>query len=156
MRELDREELCPTDDKHKHQRYCGKQYNLPIWMSDGEQSGVNYLQVLVEDINDNGFSGGHKSIDIYDYKHTISKLISTSQIYLGTVFSDDEDDWDLNTKVFELQSLDPNSFIRVDKNMQTSRTPGAIYLTAQGSNGTIKHGNYSPSMASARSKNHLF
>ena len=139
MRELDREELCPKDDKHRNQRYCGKYYDLPIWMSDGEQTGINDLRVLVEDINDNPFSSGYKSIDIYDYKHTLSKLLSTSNIYLGTVFTDDEDDWDLHNKVFELQPSDDNNFLRVDKDLQTSRTPGAIYITTQNNNATIKY-----------------
>jgi hypothetical protein len=111
-------------------------------MSDGEQSGINPLRVLVEDINDNPFNTGYKSIDIYDYKHTLSKLLSTSRIYLGTVFSDDEDDWDLNSKVFELQSSDDNKFLQVDTNIQTSRTPGAIYLTTQNLNETIKYGKH--------------
>ncbi|CAF0806189.1 unnamed protein product [Rotaria sordida] len=140
LRELDREELCLNDDKYKNQRYCGKYYDLPIWMSDGEQSGINPLRVLVEDINDNPFSSGYKSIDIYDYKHTLSKVLSTSRIYIGTVFADDEDDWDFNNKIFELQPSDDNNFLYVDKNMHSSRTPGAIYLTMQNSNATIKHG----------------
>jgi hypothetical protein len=139
LRELDREELCPKTDKHKDQRYCGKYYDLPIWMSDGEQSGINPLRVLVEDINDNPFNSGYKTIDIYDYKHILSKLLSTSRVYLGTVYTDDEDDWDLNNKVFELQPSDDNNFLQVDKNMQTSRTPGAIYLTTQNNNSTIKY-----------------
>jgi hypothetical protein len=108
-------------------------------MSDGEQSGINPLRVLVEDINDNPYNSGYKSIDIYDYKHTLSKLLSTSRVYLGTVYTDDEDDWDLNTKIFELQPSDDNHFLQVDKSMQTSRTPGAIYLTTQNNNSTIKH-----------------
>lgn len=108
-------------------------------MSDGEQSGINPLRVLVEDINDNPFHSGYKSIDIYDYKHTLSKVLSTSRLFIGTVFTDDEDDWDFHTKVFELQSSDDN-FLSVDKNMHTSRTPGAIYLSTQNSNATIKHG----------------
>ena len=140
LRELDREELCPNNEKQS--RYCGKYYDLPIWMSDGEQSGINPLRILVEDMNDNPFSGGHKSIDIYDFKNGMSKLLSSSKVYLGTVFTDDEDDWDLNTKVFELQPSDAGNFLVIDKNMQTSRTPGAIYLTTQQSNATIKHGIY--------------
>lgn len=140
LRELDREERCPENDKYKNQRYCGKYYDLPIWMSDGEQSGINPLRILVEDINDNEFKGGSKSIDIYDYQQIISKLLSTSRVYLGTVYTDDEDDWDLNTKVFDLQPSDDNNFLQIDKNMQTSRTPGAIYLTTQNNNATIKYG----------------
>ena len=140
LRKLDREELCPNNEKQS--RYCGKYYDLPIWMSDGEQSGVNSLRILVEDINDNPFNGGHKSIDIYDFKHGTSQLLSSSKIFLGTVFTDDEDDWDLNTKEFELQPSENGNFLLIDKSMQTSRTPGAIYLTTQQSNGTIKHGTY--------------
>lgn len=109
-------------------------------MSDGEQSGINNLRVLVEDVNDKPFSSGYKSIDIYDYKHTMSKVLATSRIYIGTVFTDDEDDWDANSKVFELQPMEENNFLQVDKNIQTSRTPGAIYLTMQNDNATIKHG----------------
>lgn len=139
LRELDREEICSKDNPNPHQRYCGKYYDLPIWMSDGEQSGINSLRILVEDINDNAFSSGQKTIDIYDYKQTLSKVLSTSRIYLGTVFTDDEDDWDLNTKIFDLQPSEENQFIHVDKNMQTSRTPGAIYLTTQKNNSTIKN-----------------
>jgi hypothetical protein len=141
LRELDREELCTDNDKTSVTRYCGKFYDLPIWMSDGEQSGHNSLRILVEDINDNPFNGGHKSIDVYDYKHMMSKLLSTSRIYLGTVFTDDDDDWDLNTKVFDMQTSDAHAFLHIDRSMQTSRTPGAIYLTSQNSNGTIQHGN---------------
>ena len=141
LRELDREELCPTRPTTKSSRYCGKYYDLPIWMSDGERSGINHLRIMVEDLNDNPFNGGHKSIEIYDYQHVISRLIAKSKIYLGTVFTDDEDDWDLNTKVFELQPAEEGKdFIQIDKNMHTSRTPGAIYLTTQHSNATIRHG----------------
>ena len=140
LRELDREELCSKEKQNKNQRYCGKYYDLPIWMSDGEQSGINPLRVLVEDVNDNSFNGGYKKIDIYDYKNLLTKFLLTSRIYLGTVFTDDEDDWDLNSKVFELQLSANNNFLHVDKNMQTSRTPGAIYLTMQNNNSTIKHG----------------
>lgn len=140
LRELDREELCPQDDKQKNQRYCGKYYDLPIWMSDGEQSGINPLRVLVEDINDNPFNGGLKTIEIYDYKQMITKTIPTARVYVGTVFTDDEDDWDLNTKTFELEPSNENSFVEVDKNMQTSRTPGAIYLTTKNNpNSTIQY-----------------
>lgn len=124
-------------------------------MSDGEQSGVNPLRILVEDMNDNPFSGGHKSIDIYDFKNGMSKLLSSSKIFLGTVFTDDEDDWDLNTKVFELQPSDAGNFLVIDKNMQTSRTPGAIYLTTQQSNATIKHGIY-PERASCQDTDLFF
>ena len=140
LRELDREEICSKDNPNIHQRYCGKYYDLPISMSDGEQTGINFLQILVEDINDNAFNSGYKTIEIYDYRHTLSKLLSTSRMYLGTVYTDDEDDWDLNTKIFELQPSDDNQFLHVDKSMQTSRTPGAIYLTTQKNNSTIKHG----------------
>ncbi len=136
LRELDREELCTT----KPNRYCGKYYDLPIWMSDGQQSGINPLRILVEDKNDHPFNSGWKSIDIYDYKHSMSKLLASTRVYLGTVFSDDEDDWDLSSKVFELQSSDDNGFLQIEKSMQTSKTPGAIYLTTQNTNATLKHG----------------
>lgn len=141
LKELDREELCTEQVNIKSNRYCGKFYDLPIWMSDGEREGNNTIRILIEDKNDHPFAAGHKTIDIFDYKYLISQVISKSKIYLGTVFTDDQDDWDLHSKTFELQTIDETkNFIFIDRSLKTSKTPGAIYLTTQNTNNTIRYG----------------
>ncbi|CAF1075106.1 unnamed protein product, partial [Didymodactylos carnosus] len=141
LKVLDREELCSssTTMTKKGKPYCGKYYDLPIRMNDNSkphsQSGINYLRVTVEDVNDNPHYNGQKQIDAYDYKQQLIKALNSAGlhgIYIGMVYSKDEDDWDIHTKQFEL--LTPSTeFFRVDKG---GKTPGAIYLKTPTSNST--------------------
>ncbi|CAF1402910.1 unnamed protein product, partial [Didymodactylos carnosus] len=149
LKVLDREELCPVVTK-KGKPYCGKYYDLPIWMNDNSkpqtQSGINYLRVIVEDVNDNPHHSGQKQINAYDYKQQLIKAINSSGsngLYIGTVYSKDEDDWDMHTKEFELLTSS-SEFFRVDKGGKTSKTPGAIYMITPTTNNTsqLKQGTH--------------
>jgi hypothetical protein len=78
-----------------------KEYKIPITMKDNGQppmSGVNYLTVTIGDVNDNFHHPGVKKILAYDYKGSLSRRTNI----IGTVYSEDEDDWDANDKEFKL------------------------------------------------------
>ena len=79
-----------------------KQYKIPIIMKDAGKppvTGLNYLTVIVGDRNDNLHYGGTKTIRVFDYKGSVSR---TQRItFIGTVYSEDKDDWDMSDKEFK-------------------------------------------------------
>ena len=85
-------------------REAAKEYRLPVLIADSGQppmSGISYLTVTVGDLNDNAHAPGVKRILVYDYKGSVTRSAASST-FIGTVFADDQDDWDMHDKEFRM------------------------------------------------------
>jgi hypothetical protein len=132
--------IGPTPNGFSYQReferqtQC-KEYKIPVLIRDSGKppmSGINYLTVTIGDVNDNLHVGGSKKILVYDYKGSASKRTS----FIGTVYAEDKDDWDMCDKEFKLVG-DTDDSIRnhfdIIENINDSKynehyIPGSILL----------------------------
>lgn len=89
-----------TNKREYDSRAECKQYKVPVIMKDSGKppvSGVNYLTVVIGDANDNEHLPGTKHIKVFDYK----KSVSSGSHFIGTVYAEDKDDWDMADKEFK-------------------------------------------------------
>jgi hypothetical protein len=129
--------VSENERSYIEQNFC-KEYQLPILMSDSgtpPQSGVNYLTVVIGDVNDNLHYPGTKNILIYDYKGSVTRP-QKRHVNVGTVFADDKDDWDAVDKIFTFKP-DTDDYILKhfelvseinENNEQHKHTPGSILV----------------------------
>ena len=70
-------------------------------------SGVNYLNVVIGDKNDNLHYGATKKIKVFDYRKSVSgrgggvAARENNGVMIGTVYAEDKDDWDMQDKEFK-------------------------------------------------------
>ncbi|EDW61365.2 DE-cadherin [Drosophila virilis] len=92
-------------------REVQKEYFIPIRISDAgvpKQSSVSILHLIIGDVNDNAMSEGSSRIFMYNYKG------EAPDTDIGRVFVDDEDDWDLDDKMFEWKTGIPHEQFRLN------------------------------------------
>ncbi|ESN95524.1 hypothetical protein HELRODRAFT_179299 [Helobdella robusta] len=98
-------------------RELQKEYEIPIVMRDSGQpsvSGTSTLTVTIGDVNDNEHFPGHKEVLVNKYVGWKGEF---DNYPLGNVFAEDEDDWDLENKTFQLVHHHyHDKLFRVDKN----------------------------------------
>ncbi|CAD5234975.1 unnamed protein product [Bursaphelenchus xylophilus] len=104
-----------------------KVFKIPIEVSDvGGKTAIRTVEVIVGDKNDNPMSNANMTIEVYLYENF------TKDQYIGTVYVQDEDDWDINNKTFEMQA--EHEFFTVEKdtgriNMLSTTLPGLYTFT---------------------------
>ena len=117
-----------------------KEYKIPITMSDSGKppmSGVNYLTVIIGDVNDNFHYPGVKTIVVYDYKGSVTRPNSKRPTFhIGTVYSEDKDDWDLVDKIFTFKE-NTDDYIR--KNFEIIESENYISNLVSTNNGGTHH-----------------
>lgn len=88
--------------KDSYDRYETKEYYLPVVMVDSgnpAQTGTSTLTIIVEGENKSPQEkGARKSVIVYNFKYRMPDAS------IGTPYSEDKDDWDLQDKQFELLS----------------------------------------------------
>lgn len=95
--------------EYERQNQC-KEYKIPILIKDSGKppmSGINYLTVIIGDVNDNLHYPGVKKILVYDYKGSIFRKTNA----IGNVYAEDKDDWDASDKEFKF-AVDTDDSIR--------------------------------------------
>ncbi|ROT82866.1 Neural-cadherin protein [Penaeus vannamei] len=90
-----------------------KAYELPFLTRDSQGvSGIRFLTLEVGDENDSPMTDGTSSIKVYNYKGQFPAMV------IGSVHVTDLDDYDLDSKSFEVDpvtSLDAQKHFRVDR-----------------------------------------
>ncbi|OAF68023.1 hypothetical protein A3Q56_04241, partial [Intoshia linei] len=101
----DNQAIITVNSKEPFDREEVKFYNLLINISDSGlpvQWGFNILKITIGDENDNEHSSGTKNIKFYNYKG------SFKDVFIGTVYSKDPDDWDAPEKLHKLIKVSPS------------------------------------------------
>ncbi|XP_037787693.1 DE-cadherin-like [Penaeus monodon] len=102
--------LRPTTTLDREEQ---KVYKLPFLTRDSQGvSGIRFLTLEVGDENDSPMTDGTSSIKVYNYKGQFPAMV------IGGVHVTDLDDYDLDSKTFEIDpvtSLDAQKHFRVDR-----------------------------------------
>jgi len=102
-------------------REVEKEYLLPIVIKDSgfpAQTSTNTLTVVIGDINDNRMRDGWKKITVFyiqnNQKQSDTQNSALKSTPIGRINVDDDDDWDLNDKIFYWFNDNPNPNFEMD------------------------------------------